>query len=57
MKLRRLFLVVLLVGGFWYLTTHFPSGLKQLSLSSASGANSPLELTEAQAAPAFDAKA
>ena len=56
MKLRRLFLVVLLVGGFWYLTTHFPSGLKQLSLSSASGANSPLELTEAQAAPAFDAE-
>jgi len=56
MKLRRLFLVVLLVGGFWYLATHFPSGLKQLSLSSASGANSPLELTEAQAAPAFDAE-
>jgi S1-C subfamily serine protease len=56
MKLRRLFLVVLLVGGFWYLTNHFPSGLKQLSLSSASGANSPLELTEAQAAPAFDAE-
>jgi len=56
MKLRRLFLVVLLVGGFWYLTTHFPSGLKQLSLTSASGANSPLELTEAQAAPAFDAE-
>jgi len=56
MKLRRLFLVVLLVGGFWYLTTHFPSGLKQLSLSSASGANSPLELTEAQAAPAFEAE-
>jgi S1-C subfamily serine protease len=56
MKLRRLFLVVLLVGGFWYLTTHFPSGLKQLSLSSAGGANSPLELTEAQAAPAFDAE-
>ncbi len=56
MKLRRLFLVVLLVGGFWYLTTHFPSGLKQLSVTSASGANSPLELTEAQAAPAFDAE-
>jgi S1-C subfamily serine protease len=56
MKLRRLFLVVLLVGGFWYFTTHFPSGLKQLSLTSATGANSPLELTEAQAAPAFDAE-
>jgi S1-C subfamily serine protease len=56
MKLRRLFLVVLVVGGFWYLTTHFPSGLKQLSVTSASGANSPLELTEAQAAPAFDAE-
>jgi S1-C subfamily serine protease len=56
MKLRRIFLVVLLVGGFWYLTTHFPSGLNRLSLIKSDGSNSPLELTEAQAAPAFDAE-
>jgi len=56
MKLRRAFLVVLLVGGFWFLTTHFPSGLNPLTLTSARGSNSPLELTEAQAAPAFDAE-
>jgi S1-C subfamily serine protease len=56
MKLRRIFLVVLLVGGFWYLTTHFPSGLNRLSLIKGDSSNSPLELTEAQAAPAFDAE-
>lgn len=56
MKLRRVFLVVLLVGGFWFLTTHFPSGLNPLTLTSARGSHSPLELTEAQAAPAFDAE-
>ena len=32
MRLRRLLLVVLLVGGFWYVTTHLPSGLAHLSL-------------------------
>jgi S1-C subfamily serine protease len=56
MKLRRIFLVVLLVGGFWYLTTHFPSDLNRLSLIKGDSSNSPLELTEAQAAPAFDAE-
>jgi S1-C subfamily serine protease len=56
MKLRRFFLVVVLVGGFWYLTTHFPSGLNPLKLTSARGSNSPLQLTEAQAAPAFDSE-
>ncbi len=60
MKLRRLFLVVLLVGGFWYLTSHLPSKLSDVSLShfslvGAEGSRSPLELTEAQAAPAYDA--
>jgi hypothetical protein len=52
MKMRRILLVVLLVGGFWYLTTHLPLGLGRLSLAKYTG--SPLELTEAQAAPAFD---
>ena len=56
MKLRRFSLVVMLVGGFWYLTTHFPSGLNPLKLTSARGSNSPLQLTEAQAAPAFDSE-
>jgi S1-C subfamily serine protease len=56
MKLRRFFLVVLLVGGFWYLTTHFPSGLNSLKMTGARGSNLPLQLTEAQAAPAFDSE-
>jgi S1-C subfamily serine protease len=56
MKLRRFFLVVLLVGGFWYLTTHFPSALNPLRLTGAHVTNSPLQLNEAQAAPAFDSE-
>jgi S1-C subfamily serine protease len=52
MKMRRILLVVLLVGGFWYLTTHLPLVMGHLSLAKAVG--SPLQLTEAQAAPAFD---
>jgi S1-C subfamily serine protease len=56
MKLRPIILIFLLVGGFWIITTHFPSGLNPLRLASARGAGSPLELTEAQAAPAFDAE-
>src|ERR1700735_3167926 len=56
MRLRRVLLVVLLVGGFWYLTTHLPKGLGNLSLTHARGANSPLDLTEAHAAPAYDAE-
>ena len=56
MKLRQFVLVFLLVGGFWFVTTHFPKGLNPLTLTSARGSTSPLELTEAQAAPAFDAE-
>ena len=60
MKLRRILLVVLLVGGFWFLTTHLPSSLavilSHLSLFGASGSGSPLQLTEAEAAPAYDAE-
>jgi S1-C subfamily serine protease len=60
-SLRRVFLVVLLVGGFWYLTTHFSPGpggsaWSQLSLFGPHGSSSPLELTEAEAAPAYDAE-
>jgi len=62
MRLRRVLLVVLLVGGFWFVTTHFPGGLvgpegfAGLHLSNASGSGSPLSLTEAHAAPAYDAE-
>ena len=61
MKLRQFVLVVLLVGGFWYLTTHLPSRLSDFSLDNFSlggthGSGSPLELTEANAAPAYNAE-
>jgi S1-C subfamily serine protease len=62
MRLRRVLLVVLLVGGFWYVTTHLPDGLigrdgiAGLHLSNASGSGSALSLTEAHAAPAFDSE-
>ena len=56
MRLRRLLLIVLLVGGFWYLTTHLPSRLGDWSLFNVHGSSSPLELTEADAAPAYDAE-
>jgi S1-C subfamily serine protease len=56
MKLRRFFPVVLIVGGFWFLTTHLPSGLTHLALFHGKAAGSALELTEAQAAPAYDAE-
>jgi S1-C subfamily serine protease len=59
--MRRVLLVVLLVGGFWYLTTHFthsPDGspLGHFSFFKSSSVGSPLELTEAHAAPAYDAE-
>jgi S1-C subfamily serine protease len=59
MKLRRIVLVVLLVSGFWFLTTHLPRSLEHLSLNHVSlfgahGGGSALELTEAEAAPAYD---
>jgi S1-C subfamily serine protease len=63
MKLRQIVLVVLLVGGFWYLTSHWPGKVDGRSLSHTSifgghltGSGSPLDLTEADAAPAYDAE-
>src|SRR5580658_7606138 len=61
MRLRSIALVVLLVGGFWFLTTHWPSRLDHLSTARVAvlggkGSGSPLELTEAEAAPAYDAE-
>jgi S1-C subfamily serine protease len=56
MRFRRLVLVLLLVGGFWYVTTHLPAGLNNLSLLGGKGSSSPLELTEAHAAPEYDSE-
>jgi S1-C subfamily serine protease len=61
MRFRSLFLIVLLVGGFWFLTTHWPSKNAPLfaghtAVFGGHGAGSPLELTEAEAAPAYDAE-
>jgi S1-C subfamily serine protease len=49
-------MVVLLVGGFWYVTAHLPGGLRHLLPVKGNGADSPLQLTEAEAAPAYDAE-
>jgi S1-C subfamily serine protease len=62
MKLRRVILVFLLVGGFWFLTTHFPASWSHWSLMPANGSGSGfgsasgLQLTEAEAAPSYDAE-
>jgi S1-C subfamily serine protease len=59
MKLRRVLLVVILVGGFWFLTTHLPSSLSRTSMGrlfQVGGSGSVLQLTEAEAAPAYDAE-
>ena len=58
MRLRRVLLVLLIVGGFWYVTTHggilrrVDSGIERISGTTGS----PLELTEAHAAPAYDSE-
>jgi S1-C subfamily serine protease len=57
MKLRRILLVVFLVGGFVFLTTHLPSSFDRFSLGHlfhTSGPGAALQLTEAEAAPAYD---
>jgi S1-C subfamily serine protease len=56
MHVRRVLLVVLLVGGFWWVTSHLPDRIGNLNLKTVSSSSSPLALTEAQAAPAFDAE-
>ncbi len=59
MKLRQIVIVVLLVSGFWFITTHLQRGtfpwLDRITLRGG-GSGSPLELTEAHAAPAYDAE-
>ena len=58
MHLRRLLLVVLIVGGFWWLTSHLRQGFApsfgHFPLM-GNGSSSPLQLTEAEAAPAYTA--
>jgi S1-C subfamily serine protease len=59
MRLRRILLIVVLVGGFWYLTSHYSPSVDGVSLRhfpflKSAGSSSPLELTEAEAAPSYD---
>ena len=56
--MRRVLLVLLLVGGFWYIATHLPVGAGRTPLfhSSGAGYGSGLQLTEAEAAPTYDAE-
>ena len=58
MKMRRVLLVLLLVGGFWFIATHLPVSLGRMSPfhSSGSGSGSGLQLTVAEAAPTYDAE-
>jgi S1-C subfamily serine protease len=58
MRLSRvLLIVVLMVGGFWFLTTHFePALFEHPTLIGSGGNHDPLELTEAHVAPPYDAE-
>ncbi len=56
MKMRRILMVLLLVGGFWYVTAHLPGDLKHLSFVSGHANPPGLDLTEAHAAPAYDSE-
>ena len=61
MKLRVFILVFILVGGFWFLTSHYSPlvdghALGHLSLFSPKNTHSSMYLTEADAAPAYDSE-
>jgi S1-C subfamily serine protease len=59
MKLTRILIIVLLfLCGFWLITTHLEHGFfgTHTGLIGSDGSNSPLELTEAHAAPEYDAE-
>ena len=59
MKFRALILVVILVGGFWFLTSHYSPLVDGHSVGHLFGPNSAgssMQLTEADAAPAYDAE-
>jgi hypothetical protein len=54
--MRRILLVLLLVGGFWYVAAHLPGDLRNLSLMGSGSGGSALQLTEAHAAPEYDSE-
>jgi len=56
MKLRTFALICVFVGGFCFLTTHLPSHLGDFSLFRLGGSGSALHLTEADAAPEYNAE-
>ena len=59
MRLTRIFIIVLLLlGGFWFITTRLDHRFfgPRPALIGSGGSDSPLELTEAHAAPAYDAE-
>ncbi len=59
MKLSRILLItLLLVGGFWFVTTHYSHGMfaDGSSLTGTGGRIPALDLKEAHAAPAYDAE-
>ncbi|UWZ84826.1 S1C family serine protease [Occallatibacter riparius] len=56
MRMRRILLVLLLVGGFWYVAAHLPGDLRNLSLIGPGSGGSALQLTEAHAAPEYDSE-
>ncbi|MGA3333877.1 MAG: trypsin-like peptidase domain-containing protein [Terracidiphilus sp.] len=55
---RILIILLLLLGGFWFITTHLQPGftMGRPTLFGSGGASAPLELTEAHAAPSYDAE-
>jgi S1-C subfamily serine protease len=55
MTFRRIVLILLIVGGFWYLTTHGNGPIRYRTLESP-GNGSALTLTEAHAAPEYDSE-
>jgi S1-C subfamily serine protease len=56
MRMRRILLILLLVGGFWFVTAHWPRSLTHLSLPGSHENGSSLSLTEAHAAPEYDSE-
>jgi len=58
MIFRRLVLVLVIVGAFWYITSRYggPSRVVTPSGNGSTGNGSPLTLTEAHAAPEFDSE-
>jgi S1-C subfamily serine protease len=59
MKLSRILIIlVVLLGGFWLVTTYLQPthSMGPISIFGGGGSNAPLDLTEAQAAPSYDAE-